>query len=108
LATTIFKPRAKAQNPTHSANVKAIELCVMVSTLRFDPYACMGSSPHCNLDRRAVSYGMNLLLIFLVLLLLLGGGGFYLGGPVYGGSAIGLLLLICLVVFLLGGFRTRS
>ena len=51
---------------------------------------------------------MNTLLIIIVLLLLLGGGGFYFGGPVYGGSGLGLVLLICLIVFLMGGFRTRE
>jgi hypothetical protein len=51
---------------------------------------------------------MNNLLIIIILLLLLGGGGFYLGGPVYGGSGIGLILLVCLVIFLMGGFRTRE
>jgi hypothetical protein len=51
---------------------------------------------------------MNMLLLVLVLLLLLGGGGFYLGGPVFGGSAVGLILLICLIIFLMGGFRTRG
>ena len=50
---------------------------------------------------------MNLLVILIILLLLVGGGGFYFGGPVYGGSGIGLILLICLIVFLTGGFRTR-
>lgn len=50
---------------------------------------------------------MNTLLLIIVLLLLLGGGGFYLGGPVVGGSGIGLILLICLIIFLMGGFRTR-
>ena len=52
--------------------------------------------------------GMNLLLFLVVLLLLFGGGGFYFGGPVIGGSGIGLLLAICLVVYLVGGFRTKS
>jgi hypothetical protein len=52
--------------------------------------------------------GMNLLLLIVVLLLLFGGGGFYFGGPVIGGSGIGLVLAICLVVFLVGGFRTKS
>lgn len=47
---------------------------------------------------------MNLLLLVIILLLLFGGGGFYLGGPVYGGSGIGLVLLICLIIFLMGGF----
>src|ERR1041385_6197701 len=48
---------------------------------------------------------MNILLILVVLLLLFGGGGFYLGGPVFGGSALGLILVICLVVYFMGGFR---
>jgi hypothetical protein len=44
----------------------------------------------------------------VVLLLLFGGGGFYLGGPVIGGSGVGLILLICLVLFITGGFRPRK
>jgi uncharacterized membrane protein YccC len=52
--------------------------------------------------------GMNILLLLVVLLLLFGGGGFYFGGPVIGGSGLGLVLAICLVVYLLGGFRPRS
>jgi uncharacterized membrane protein YccC len=51
---------------------------------------------------------MNILLLMVVLLLLFGGGGFYFGGPVIGGSGLGLILAICLVVYLLGGFRTKS
>jgi hypothetical protein len=51
---------------------------------------------------------MNLLLLIVVLLLLFGGGGFYFGGPVIGGSGLGLVLLICLIVFCLGGFRTKA
>jgi hypothetical protein len=52
---------------------------------------------------------MNILLLLVVLLLLFGGGGFYFGGPVIGGSGLGLVLTICLVIYLLGGFRsTRS
>jgi hypothetical protein len=51
---------------------------------------------------------MNLLLLMVVLLLLFGGGGFYFGGPVIGGSGLGLVLLICLVVYLVGGFRPRN
>lgn len=42
------------------------------------------------------------------MLLLFGGGGFYFGGPAVGGSGLGLILLICLVIFLAGGFRTRK
>jgi hypothetical protein len=48
---------------------------------------------------------MNPLVLIIILLLLFGGGGFYIGGPVYGGSGIGLILLICVIVYLLGGFR---
>jgi hypothetical protein len=48
---------------------------------------------------------MNLILLVVVLLLLFGGGGFYIGGPAIGGSGLGLVLLICLVVYLTGGFR---
>jgi hypothetical protein len=62
------------------------------------------------MNRAAVCYltAMNILLLILVLLLLFGGGGFYFGGPVIGGSGLGLVLVICLVVYLLGGFRTKS
>jgi hypothetical protein len=68
----------------------------------------MGRRPHSN--RAAVGYlaGMNILLLMVVLLLLFGGGGFYFGGPVIGGSGLGLILLICLVLFFMGGFRTRK
>ena len=51
---------------------------------------------------------MNTLLLIVVLLLLFGGGGFYFGGPVIGGGGLGLILLICLIVFLMGGFRTTK
>jgi len=44
----------------------------------------------------------------VVLLLLFGGGGFYFGGPVIGGSGLGLVLLICLIVFIMGGFRSSK
>ena len=50
---------------------------------------------------------MNILLLMVVLLLLFGGGGFYFGGPVIGGSGLGLILLICLAIYLFGGFRPR-
>jgi hypothetical protein len=50
---------------------------------------------------------MNPLLLIIILLLVFGSGGFYFGGPVYGGSGIGLILLICLVIYLMGGLRTR-
>ena len=51
---------------------------------------------------------MNLLLLVIVLLLLFGGGGFYFGGPAIGGGGLGLVLLICAIVYLMGGFRTKS
>jgi hypothetical protein len=51
---------------------------------------------------------MNLLLLLLVLLLLFGGGGFYFGGPVIGGSGLGLVVLICLIVYFMGGFRSKA
>src|SRR5665213_1404541 len=49
---------------------------------------------------------MNILLLVVVLLLLFGGGGFYFGGPVIGGRGLGLILLIWLIVWTAGGFRT--
>jgi hypothetical protein len=36
---------------------------------------------------------------------LFGGGGFYFGGPMIGGGGLGLILLIGLVVYFMGGFR---
>ena len=50
---------------------------------------------------------MNLILLILVLVLLFGGGGFYFGGPIIGGSVLGLALLIALVVYFMGGWRTK-
>ncbi|MGA2544287.1 MAG: DUF3309 domain-containing protein [Verrucomicrobiota bacterium] len=50
---------------------------------------------------------MNLIIVLFVLLLLFGGGGFYWGGPAFGGSGIGLILAICLVIYFMGGFRTK-
>jgi hypothetical protein len=63
-----------------------------------------GGKQHGNLEY--LKY-MNLLLLVVILLLLFGGGGFYFGGPVIGGSGLGLILLICLIIFLAGGFRGR-
>lgn len=51
---------------------------------------------------------MNLLMLVVIVLLLFGGGGFYFGGPVIGGTAIGLILLICLVLYATSGWRTKS
>src|ERR1043165_2230472 len=50
---------------------------------------------------------MPLLLIVLLVLLLAGGGGFYWGGPAIGGSTVGLILLIAIIIALTGGFRSR-
>ena len=44
----------------------------------------------------------------VVLLLLFGSGGFYFGGPVIGGSGLGLILMVCLIVWIMGGFRTTK
>ena len=51
---------------------------------------------------------MNLLLVLVLFLLMFGGGGYYYGGPVYGGSGLGLVLVVCLVVYFLGGFRSKT
>ena len=51
---------------------------------------------------------MNLLLLVIVLLLLFGGGGFYFGGPVIGGGGLGLVLVICLIIYFVGGFRAKT
>jgi hypothetical protein len=51
---------------------------------------------------------MNLLLLVLVLFLVFGCGGFYFGGPIVGGSGLGLILLVCLIIFLMGGWRTKA
>jgi hypothetical protein len=51
---------------------------------------------------------MNIILILIVLLLLFGGGGLYLGGPLFGGGALGLILVIALLVYLTGGLRRGS
>ena len=49
--------------------------------------------------------GMKMLLLIVLLILLLGGGGFYFGDSVIGGIGLGIVLLICLVAYLTGGFR---
>ena len=51
-----------------------------------------------------------ILVLIIVLILLLGGGGGYYGyanwGPEYGiGGAVGLILLVLLIAYLLGAFR---
>ena len=51
---------------------------------------------------------MNLIVLVLILFLLFGGGGFYFGGPIIGGSGLGLVLLICLIIYFMGGFRAKA
>jgi len=68
----------------------------------------MGCSPHGNPVALCYPDTVNLLLLIVVLLLLFGGGGFYFGGPAIGGSGLGLVLLICLVLYLVGGFRPKN
>jgi hypothetical protein len=68
----------------------------------------MGRRPHGNRAAAGYLHRMNTLLIIVVLLLLFGGGGFYFGGPVIGGSGLGLILLICLIIWITGGFRTTK
>jgi hypothetical protein len=50
---------------------------------------------------------MKILFFFLLLALLVGGGGFYLGSPMFGGAAIGIILMVSLIFCFAGGFRTR-
>jgi len=68
----------------------------------------MGCSPHGHRPEVGYLAGMNILLLVVVLLLLFGGGGFYFGGPVIGGSGLGLILVICLIAYLMGGFRSTK
>lgn len=51
---------------------------------------------------------MNPVLFVLILLVLLGGGGLYLGGPAIGGAGFALFLLVCIGIYLKGGFRKES
>jgi len=67
-----------------------------------------GNAPWRQCLQWAIFSSMNLLIILLVLLLLFGGGGFYFGGPIIGGSGLGLILLIALIVYMTGGWRTKN
>lgn len=68
-----------------------------------------GRTPHRKSGAQGLRYvPMNTLLLIIVLLLLFGGGGFYIGGPAFGGGGIGLILLICLIIYLMGGFGNRK
>ena len=68
----------------------------------------MGQGPIAAVATDCYLAAMNPLLLIIILILLFGGGGFYIGGPVYGGSGLGLILLICLIIYFMGGFRTRG
>jgi hypothetical protein len=68
-----------------------------------------GQRPHAPMQRMPVYLpNMNTLLLVIVLLLLFGGGGFYIGGPAVGGGGLGLVLLVCIIIFLMGGFRAKQ
>jgi hypothetical protein len=58
----------------------------------------------------SVSYSksVNPILLILLLLLLFGGGGFYFGGPAIGGGGIGLILVVCLIIYCMGGMRSKA
>lgn len=43
---------------------------------------------------------MNLLVLVIVPIVLFSDGGLYIGGPAVGGGSLGLVLLICLIVYL--------
>jgi hypothetical protein len=46
---------------------------------------------------------------YLVLLaLLFVAGGFYLGSPMFGGGAIGIILMASLIFYFAGGFRAKT
>jgi hypothetical protein len=68
----------------------------------------VGKGPISRVAAKCYLAVMNLLVLVIVLLLLFGGGGFYFGGPAIGGGGVGLVLLICLIIYLMGGFRARS
>ena len=67
-----------------------------------------GKTPYTAEGEDVIVTPMNPLLLIIILLLLFGGGGFYIGGPVYGGSGLGLVLLICVIIYLMGGWRTKN
>ena len=68
----------------------------------------VGKGPMVAVAARRYCRAMNLLILVIVLLLLFGGGGFYFGGPVIGGGGLGLVLVICLIIYFLGGFRSKA
>lgn len=67
-----------------------------------------GKAPWRETTPTAMIETMNPLILIVILLLLFGGGGFYAGGPAYGGGGLGLVLIIFLIVYFMGGFRSRN
>ena len=67
-----------------------------------------GNAPWEPPPQLATLWAMNLILLIVILFLLFGGGGFYFGGPAFGGGGLGLVLLICLIIYFLGGFRSKN
>ena len=51
------------------------------------------------------SPGMNIIIMLIILLLLFGVGGFLFGGPILGGGALGLILLVSLMIYCTDGFQ---
>jgi len=90
----------------HGGRYSASPLSVQAALLR--QFLGGGEDPIEAAPTKCYCAAMNLLLLIIVLLLLFGGGGFYFGGPVIGGGGLGLVLLICLIVFLMGGFRAKT
>jgi hypothetical protein len=58
--------------------------------------------------QRGIILPMNILLPVVILLLLFAGGGFYFGSPVIGGSGLGLILLIGLIIWVMDGFHRKT
>ena len=71
----------------------------------YNPCRRAGFTPWGQSPGRVMLRTMNLIILLIVLLLLFGGGGFYFGGPAFGGGALGLILVVALIVYVMGGFR---
>jgi hypothetical protein len=51
---------------------------------------------------------MKISTFLLIVALLFVAGGFYLGSPMFGGGAIGIILMSGLIFYFAGGFRTKT
>jgi len=67
-----------------------------------------GEDPIGSAAGRCYRPGINPFLLTIVILLFVVGGGYYLGGPVVGGSCVGLVLLTSLIFYMMGLFRGRA